>query len=157
MVHARYVLYGAGDAGERDDIAAGVLILAEDEDTVDGVAHERLRAEPDRDTHDADAGEHCADVEAELRKDRQHGKREEDNLGRAEDDAAERLDAPLDFYVGPPGHLAGDCWPQGARDDAANDHRRDDHERQRADNGGAVVLKPAAHVVAGDFEERDGG
>ena len=153
----RDVLDRAGDAGERDDIAARVLILAEDEDAVDGVAHERLRAEPDRDARDADACEHGADIEPELREDRQHGEREEDDLGSAKDDAAERLDAPLDFNLGPPGHLAGDCGPQRARDDAADDHRRDDHERQRADDGGAVILEPEAHVVAGDFEERDGG
>ena len=62
------VLDRARDAGHADDVALGELVLDEDERAVEVVAHERLRAEPDRDADDAEAGHRRTDVEPELRR-----------------------------------------------------------------------------------------
>ena len=47
-------LDGAGDVGDFDDVAGTVLVFGEEEDAVDGVADEGLRAEREREAGDAE-------------------------------------------------------------------------------------------------------
>ena len=55
-----------GLAVEVDDVADAELVLDEDEHAGQEVAHERLRAEADRDAEDAGAGEQRAEVDPDL-------------------------------------------------------------------------------------------
>ena len=74
------VLDRAGDPGHPDDVALGKLVLDEDQRTVEVVAHETLRPEPDGDADDAETGDGRTDIEAQLAQDHQAGDGDDEEL-----------------------------------------------------------------------------
>ena len=62
----RDALDRAGDVGDADDVAGAVLVFGEQEDAVDRVADEGLRAEREREAGDAEAGDDGRDVDADF-------------------------------------------------------------------------------------------
>ena len=55
----------AADPVDRGDVADAHLVLEDQEEAADDVAHQRLGAEADREADDAGAGQHRRDVQAE--------------------------------------------------------------------------------------------
>ena len=81
-------------AVDRRDVADAHLILENQEEAADDVAHQRLRAEADRQAGNPGAGQHRRDVDAELVEDHQHG---DTVIASRRDVADERPERPRAF------------------------------------------------------------
>ena len=133
----------------------GVLILDEDEDAVEHVLDQGLRAQPDSDTHDAHAGNDRGDVEAEdIERD---GKANEP--GDESDQPGERAFERADAAVEGGRIFAADAG--GGVDGAAKrvaDHRarKQLHQHDGSEDGaetGSVVNQPVAPLVHARWKE----
>jgi len=81
-----HLLDGAGEAGDLDEVADGVLVLDEDVDAVEDVLEDGLRAEADAEADDADRGEQGLEVDVEDGQDlKQDEEGDEDVAGGAQD------------------------------------------------------------------------
>ena len=67
----------AARAIDRGDVADAHLILEDQEEPADDVAHHRLGAEADRQSGDARSGQHRCDVDPQLVKNHQHCDRDD--------------------------------------------------------------------------------
>jgi hypothetical protein len=105
------VFDGALEAGEEDDFADVVLVFDEDEEAVDHVLEDGLRAETDADADDAGGGEDGLVGDFEDVEDLQKGDEAEDPVGRGAEnggDGAELCGAVevRDLTVGAGAHLS---------------------------------------------------
>ena len=87
------------DAVDSRDVADAHLILEDEEEAGDDVAHQVLRAEADRQAGDAGAGQNRQHVDRQLAQ--QHQDRDEPHGDRDQprQDAAERAGAPLPLEI----------------------------------------------------------
>ena len=80
----------AGDVVDARHVAHADLVFENQEEPADDVAHERLRAEAERNTGDARARQERHDVEPELAQDHQQRHREHERCDDVLDELAER-------------------------------------------------------------------
>ena len=85
----RHALDRAGDAANPHRVADLVLVLHEDEEAVDDVVDQGLRAEADGEPGDAGAGQQRRHVDAQHGQDLQQREKYRHEDARAVDDAAE--------------------------------------------------------------------
>ena len=76
-----------------DGIADADLVLEDQEESADQVADQRLRAESERDAHDAGAGQRRRDVDAELAQDHQRRDADDERRRDVREHAAQRARA----------------------------------------------------------------
>ena len=91
------VLDGALDPADPHQVAVAVLVLEHDEDAGQPVLDEGLRAEPDRDADQAEAGDRRADVDPELAEHHERGDDHDHRAADSHDQLADRPDPALDL------------------------------------------------------------
>ena len=121
----------AGDVVDPRQIADPHLILENQKETGDDVAHEILRAEADRQARDAGAGQDRQDVERQLAQQHQDGDEADRRRDQARQDAAQRRRAPLPLEIG--GACRRDslncrCSISEVRDADHGERARQDHD-----------------------------
>ena len=94
------LFHRAADAVDARDVADADLILENQEESRDHVAHQILRAEADRQAGDPGAGENRQDVDRQLAQQHEHGDESDGDRHQAREDTAERRRAPLPLEVG---------------------------------------------------------
>jgi len=144
----RYALDGAGDVGDADDVAGPVLVLGQQEDAVDRIAHQRLSAKSERQAGDAEAGDDGGDVDADLVEDGDDADEQHSDTGSAFDDVDDGVGALVHLLVGRRS-AAQDGRPRHPRKDSAEDDRRHDQDNDDDGDRGSVIF---CDVVPTDCE-----
>ena len=143
------------------DIADAALILEDEEESGDDVAHDRLCAEADGEPRDAGAGERGRDVDTQLAQDHQPGDGDDEHRQRLLQQAAERLralGALDDVEARAAAHLPLEAPRRrgtGADDEVRRD--RDDHDPQPGAEQPAeqrVGIAAEGHAIARERQRR---
>ena len=142
-------LHLSGDAGNIYDIAFAVLVLDQNEDSADEVLYQALRPEAHGQADQAGRRQQCADIDAELRKDREKADKGREELDRSIGNVGQRLhplvDLGLRFVLHLRRHSRTDRRFQGAPDEPEHKVESDD-DNDDTDPRCPERLQPAAPI-----------
>ena len=143
------VFYRAGEGSDFDDFADVVLIFCEDEDAVDDVFEERLRAETDADAEDTGGCEQGSVIDVEELEDLEEDEEADDGVGGAADDGGDGAD--LRGAAGFGGQFL--CDAEEAIYEVQTDPREDEEAEQDDEDFWQTVSDHVEHVLVPAFLE----
>ena len=139
----RHVFHSTFDGGSADGITNIVLVLEQDEEAVDDVLDQRLRAEADSQSGNACAGQYGAEVEADLGENFQRGHEIDDELADAIQDPSHGFDLARAHI----GIAVGNAEGAHAVRDGAEYPQKQKGNQQDEDDLGQVVLHELVRVL----------